>query len=77
MERPYGLPHDVKFEDYLKIPVCALSAYNYKVQASIGATTDDIAPASCVFDTGAGPNLIRADLLSENVLQKLNRKRKL
>ena len=77
MERPYGLPHDVTFEDYLKIPVCALSAYNYKVQASIGATTDDIAPALCVFDTGAGPNLIRADLLSENVLRKLDRKRKI
>ena len=51
--------------------MCALSAYNYKVEASVGLYRDSLTPALCVFDTGAGPNLIRADMLPDSVLTKL------
>ena len=76
MERPFGLTPDMTFEKYLEHPVCALSAYNYKVEASIGVTLENLAPALCVFDTGAGPNLIRADLLPDETLHQLDTSRK-
>ncbi len=48
--------------------VCFLSTHNSKVGASIGPDTRSLRPMLTVFDTGAGPNLVRADLLSRAVV---------
>ncbi len=48
--------------------VCFLSTHNYKVEASIGPHTRSLRPMLTVLDTGAGPNLVRADLLPQAVL---------
>ena len=76
MERPFGLPPDITFEEYLEHPICTLSPYNYKVEASVGVIADKLQKSLCVFDTGAGPNLIRADLLPDDVIHRLNTTRK-
>ena len=49
----------------------ALSAYNYKVEASLGSSFAKPTPALCVFDTGAGPNIVRANVLPPEALESL------
>ena len=71
LQRPYGLPQGIHVSEYRKDPVCFLSTTNYKVAARIGPTTEEAAGILTVFDTGAGPNLIRADCLKPEVLQRL------
>ena len=73
LERPFGLPKWVKMEDYQRSPVCQLSSYNYKVEAKIGPTATSQSPRLTVFDTGAGPNLIRASLLPSETLAAIDR----
>ncbi len=46
----------------------ALSASNQKVEAAAGPGVQSMKPLLTVLDTGAGPNLIRADLLTPEVL---------
>ena len=62
-------------EDYQKKPVCQLSGYNYKVEAKFGPTVSSQVPRLTVFDTGAGPNLIRASLLPPEMLANIDRQR--
>ena len=75
MSRPFGLPKHITLEKYLSTPVCMLSAYNYKVEASIRSNPNDWSSFLSVADTGAGPNLIRADCVPPEVLAKINRDR--
>ena len=75
LERPHGLPRWTKMEDYQKKPVCQLSGYNYKVEAKIRPTVSSQVPRLTVFDTGAGPNLIRASLLPPETLANIDRQR--
>ena len=76
-ERPYGIPRGVSFEDYKEDPICKLSLYNYKVEASVGTSTNSLTPVLSVFDTGAGPNIIRADILPDEVLSSLQTSREI
>jgi transposase InsO family protein len=46
--------------------VSLLAARNYKVSATVGVTTVVATPVIAILDTGAGPNLIRADLLPDD-----------
>ncbi len=48
------------------------SAYNYKVEAAIGA---DVQSLLTVLDTGACPNLMRSDLLTPEVLASCDTER--
>ena len=73
--KPFGLPKETKVEEYRADPLCTLSSLNYKVEASINTHKDTWRPLLSVLDTGAGPNLIRADLLPEPVLHKLDTSR--
>ena len=75
MSRPFGLPKHITLEKYLSTPVCMLSAYNYEVEASIGTNPSDWTSFLSVADTGAGPNLIRADCVPPEVHAKVNRHR--
>ena len=61
---------------YLQGKVCQLSAWNYKVEALVGPTQDSQVKMLTVFDTGAGPNLIRAALLPDEVLNTIDTRRK-
>ena len=56
---PWGLPKKMTLKEYRANPVCHLSAFNYKVNAKVGATRADQKYVLSVLDTGAGPNLIR------------------
>ena len=51
--------------------VVYLSAFNYKVNAEVAVTRNSLEHRLTVLDTGAGPNLIRADLLPHHVLSDL------
>ena len=62
---------------YRSDPICYLSKFNYKVSAMIGPDVSSLRPHLTVLDTGAGPNLIRADLLPEQVISKINRSREI
>lgn len=55
--------------------VVTLSTFNYKVEAFTGQSSATLKPISTVFDTGAGPNLIRVDLLPREVLATIDRER--
>lgn len=59
LEPPLGLHPEQTYEEYLEDPVCTLRWYNYKVNASIGSSTQTLRRVLTVIDTGAGPNLIR------------------
>lgn len=75
LTRPYGLPRWVTMSAYRSDPVCALSLYNYKVEAQIGASRHSLMPVVSVIDTGAGPNLVKAELVPAQVLQSLDSNR--
>ena len=52
--------------------VCFLSPHNYKVEARIGVNSSAQHELLTVLDTGAGPNLIRATVLPQRLLQSLD-----
>jgi hypothetical protein len=47
-------------------PVTLLKSRNYKCCISVGVSRHILTPVRAVLDTGAGPNLIREDLLPRN-----------
>ena len=58
---PYG--GDVTMETPNTDPICMNRHRNYKVSLSIGRGTDMMIPLVSVLDTGAGPNIINANVL--------------
>jgi hypothetical protein len=46
--------------------VCLLASRNYKVSATVGVSTVVATPVYAILDTGAGPNLVREDVLPED-----------
>ncbi len=68
MKRPYGLQSLINAAHYLKSQVCVL-------EAAIGPEVQSLKPLLTVLDTGAGPDLIRADLLAPEVLASCDTKR--
>jgi hypothetical protein len=46
-----------------------MASRNYKVSATVGVTTTVATPVYAILDTGAGPNLVREDVLSEDWLR--------
>jgi hypothetical protein len=46
-----------------------MASRNYKVSATVGVSTSVAAPVYAILDTGAGPNLVREDVLSEDWLR--------
>lgn len=77
MQRPFGLPKTMTVAEYRASPICYLSAWNYKVEALVGPTAETQVEQLTVIDTGAGPNLIRADLLPDEALLKLDQSREM
>ena len=65
LQRPYGLSKEISMTEYEADPVCVLSSFNYKVEAFIGPSYTTTQRMLTVFDTGAGPNLIRADMVPQ------------
>ena len=49
-----------------------LRAYNYKVEVAVGAKPTELKKYLFVADTGAGPNLIRADCVPPEILGNVN-----
>ena len=47
-------------------PVYLMKSRNYKFVVSVGVSNSALAPVVAVLDTGAGPNLIREDVLPPN-----------
>ena len=73
LSRPIGLQPRASFVKYLANPVLTLSPFNYKVEASLGPTAESSRPVLTVFDTGAGPNLVRAGWLPPEALARVER----
>jgi hypothetical protein len=46
--------------------VFPLKSRNYKVSATVGVSTILARPVRAILDTGAGPNLVRAELLPQD-----------
>jgi hypothetical protein len=46
--------------------VFPLKSRNYKVPATVGDTTMVATPVRAILDTGAGPNLVREEVLQED-----------
>jgi hypothetical protein len=46
--------------------VYSLTTRNYKVSATVGVTTAVSSPVRAILDTGAGPNLVREEVLPED-----------
>lgn len=46
---------------------------NYQVSVCIGLESSQMRPILCVFDTGAGPSLIRTDVLDPSWLDSIRR----
>eukprot|EP00171_Calliarthron_tuberculosum_P004090 IDg4090t1 len=67
----FGLLPGKSLEEYRTNPVCHLSYFNYMLEARDGRTKDTQQQLLTVLDTGAGPNLIRSALLSEESLRPL------
>eukprot|EP00171_Calliarthron_tuberculosum_P023775 IDg23775t1 len=57
--------------------ICLLSLFNYKISAKIGPGLSDLREILTIIDTGAGPNLIREDLLPPPVLKTIYIKREI
>ena len=45
--------------------------YNYKIQACIGPSIDQVERCTTVLDTGAGPNLVKSSLLTTETLKTM------
>lgn len=76
-QSPFGLPTSISMTEYLADPALSLSKYNYKVEASIGPKFSCRTSRLTVFDTSAGPNLVRANVLPEEVLRNLDKSREI
>lgn len=76
-QQPYGLPCWLSYYQYCATNVCHLFTLNYKVEAYIGVAVQDQTQRLIVFDIGASPNSIRAELLSAEVLASLDKWRKI
>ena len=74
-QRPYGIPPKRTYESYIEDPVFYLSPYNYKVNASVGTSRRSLKCFLSIFDTGAGPNIVRKDILSADDLSNLDKSR--
>ena len=57
---------------YRSDPVCALSAYTYKLSVAVGANSTRFRQMLSVLDTGAVHNVIRAECVPEEVLRTLD-----
>ena len=77
LSRPFGLPRNISMEVYALTKVVHLSAFNYKILASVGIDRRPLVRYLTVLDTGAGPNLIRADMLPDHGIRTLDKKRKI
>lgn len=77
LQTPFGIPPTRTLEDYRNEPVCYLSKHNYKLAAEVGPSRKTQQPRLTVLDTGAGPNLIRTDLLPQRLLDELDRTREI
>ncbi len=64
-------------EVYILTSVVYLSAFNYKIKAKIGVDKNFLTRRLTVLDTGAGPNLIRAELLPDETINALDKKRQI
>ena len=64
----------MSYETYIANPICFLSPYNYKVTAAVGVTKNNLKNYLSIFDTGAGPNIVRSDILEPAQLQNLDTK---
>jgi hypothetical protein len=51
-----------------KVQVCLLASRSYKVSATVGVSTVVATPVYAILDTGAGQNLVREDVLTEDWL---------
>ena len=71
-QRPYGLPPARTYSDYVADPVCPLSAHNYKLDMAIGASPTRYRKVLSVLDTGAGPNVIRADAVPDGLVDSID-----
>ena len=71
LRRPYGLPRWISLTSYLSEQVCTLSAFNYKLEAKIG-NASEMRSVLTVLDTGAGPNLMRYDIVPADAREKIN-----
>jgi len=69
----YGLPPGISIAEYWNDPICKLSGLNYKVEATVETSRGNWLQLLAVVDTGAGPNLIRADLLSAELLHQIDK----
>ena len=77
ISRPFGLPKHIAIEQYYSNPICMLSAYYYKVEVAVGAKPTELKQYLSVADTGAGPNLIRADCVPPEIFANVNRDRRI
>jgi Retroviral aspartyl protease len=59
-------PHRVNFQNVPTESVFPLVSRNYKVSATVGVTTVAATPVLAILDMGAGPNLIREEVLPED-----------
>jgi hypothetical protein len=60
------LPSKVKSKTISTEVVCPLVSRNYKVSATVGVNTVIMVPFRAILDTGAGPSLIREEILPED-----------
>ena len=77
ISRPLGLPKHITIEQYYSNPIYMLSAYYYKVEVAVGAKATELKQYLSVADTGAGPNLIRADCVPPEIFANVNRDRRI
>jgi hypothetical protein len=49
--------------------VCLMASRNYQISATVGVSTAVSTPVYAILDTGAGPNLVREDVLPEDWLR--------
>lgn len=69
--RPFRLPKGITLSENRADPICAISAFNYKVNAKVGASRSAMSYLLSVLDTGAGPSLIRENYCPAEALKKL------
>jgi hypothetical protein len=59
-------PHRVNVQNVPTESVFPLVSRNYKVSATVGVTTVAANPVRAILDTGAGPNLIKEEVLPQD-----------
>ena len=71
--RSTSLPVEIASHQYCIDPLLKLGQYNYKLNADVGFSDGTWARALTVLDTGAAPNLIRADLVPIKALAQTHK----